>query len=124
MQENQALIGQEVSTEVVAKQQAAAAAEAQAAAARKQEEADRAARLGSWGQEEIRLLEKALAKYPVVRAHFTAHPVVHCLLAALCSCASSSCIGRRSGWRQPSWQAQQFAVQFVTRMQSGRQTSC
>lgn len=62
------LIGQKVDAEDVANQQAAAAAEAVAMAARKQEEADRAARLSSWSPEEIRLLEKALAKYPVVRA--------------------------------------------------------
>ena len=65
-QENQELIGQKVSAEDIARQQAASVAEAQASAARKQEEADRAARLASWGPEEIRLLEKALTKFPVV----------------------------------------------------------
>lgn len=67
------LIGQKVSEEETAKQQAAAAAEAQAAAARKQDEADRAARLSTWSEEEIRLLEKALAKYPVVGRRPPAH---------------------------------------------------
>ena len=66
-QENQELIGQKVSAEDIARQQAASAAEAQAMAARKQEEATRAARLASWAPEEIRLLEKALIKFPVVR---------------------------------------------------------
>ncbi len=57
-----------MSAEDIARQQAASAAEAQALAARKQEEATRAARLASWAPEEIRLLEKALTKFPVVRA--------------------------------------------------------
>ena len=67
-QENQELIGQKVSAEDIARQQAASAAEAQAMATRKQEEADRSARLASWSPEEIRLLEKALTKFPVVSA--------------------------------------------------------
>lgn len=66
-QENLILIGQKVTEEQIAKQNAAAAAEAEAMAAKRQEEADRAQRLASWKDDEIRLLEKALVKFPVVR---------------------------------------------------------
>lgn len=68
VQENQALIGQKVSEEQIAKEAAAEALIAESAAKRKQEEADRAARNSSWSADEKRLLEKALIKYPVVCA--------------------------------------------------------
>lgn len=52
--------------EQIAKANAAAAAEAEAMAAKKREEAARTERLASWCDDEIRLLEKALTKFPVV----------------------------------------------------------
>ncbi|KAK9818427.1 hypothetical protein WJX72_012515 [[Myrmecia] bisecta] len=46
------------------KEQTVAATAAETAAAKRQEEAERKARLNSWQDEEVRMLEKAVAKYP------------------------------------------------------------
>lgn len=65
IQNNQRQMGLQAAVEAAAKEQAAAQAAAEAAAALRQEAADRAKRIATWTDDEKRLLEKALAKFPV-----------------------------------------------------------